>query len=199
MATVEIKTLAWGMLYLFLLIVGSIFTGAIADQARYGPSRVCLLYIKDYKLENDNTYSFDAKSPACGYVVGMGAVGIILAAVLGAAALWFQIKGELRARRVILVYAATSTLYTFLVFVAACIATVGIKTTCEQLEAPQKNIDCATIFAHGFFLDDTSKNYGKNLATVYAGVSASWLLVMSWAAYSAFEFWNWKRSVQRWW
>ncbi|KAJ3048319.1 hypothetical protein HK097_010679, partial [Rhizophlyctis rosea] len=168
MAVVEVSTVAWGAFYLYLLILASILTGGVADQARYGPSNVCLLYVKDYHVSSGDTFSFNATSPACSWVVGFGTITILLTLLLGLTSLFYLLTHQPRSRPVILAFASLATFTTFILFISAAVTSAGIKQTCSELEAPNHGLKCETLFANGFFVDETKKLYGKDLKTVGA-------------------------------
>ncbi|KAI9204391.1 uncharacterized protein BJ171DRAFT_581969 [Polychytrium aggregatum] len=185
------KTFIAFVIHFVQLICAAILTGGIAEQAQYGPSNTCLLFISNYQRVTNTHYLFTAISPSCSFVVAIGAIGIILSLVLGAGSLFFLFRNESRAGRVILVFFVISTIYSILLLVASSVASAGIRTTCGFLE--QSGTSCDAIFAGGFF-EDTDQTYIKNLTTVYAAIGAGWFGLIVWIAYTVIEFRNWKAS-----
>ncbi|TPX68736.1 hypothetical protein SpCBS45565_g02916 [Spizellomyces sp. 'palustris'] len=194
---IDAKTLAWGALYLVLLVVAAIFTGGISDQAQFGPSHVCLLFVGNYH-EEGGVRLFDADSPACGVAVGVGILGILLSIILGGTLLYFLAKDQARAKRVILAFAVVATMYTLVALVASSLVTAGLKKSCEEFEKAQGDAGCGIVFSYGFFTPGVGQET-KNLGTVKAAASAGWILVLGWLGYAGAEWWNWRVASQRWW
>lgn len=82
-------------------------------------------------------------------------------------------------------------------FVMACVYSAGLAQTCAQFVTSGKS--CGAVFGEGFFAGSTEIIYSKNINTINAGLGASWVVFIGFAAYAAFEAWSWKRSSLKWW
>ncbi|KAI8918543.1 hypothetical protein DFJ77DRAFT_455984 [Powellomyces hirtus] len=199
LASLDYRTVAWAALYLILFILAGIFTGGLYFQAQYGSANVCLLFVDDYRGQ-DGSWTFQASSPACGIVIGIGALGLILAFLLGGCALYFLVTGQARAKRVIQAFALVATMFVLVMLVAASVTTAGVNKTCTAIESGAADKSCENTFNKGFYaVDGSNELEAKNLGTVRAAVSAGWLLVLGWGGYAAAEWWNWRVASQRWW
>ncbi|KAJ3044194.1 hypothetical protein HDV00_002871 [Rhizophlyctis rosea] len=175
-----------------------IVTIGISTQAQYGPPKICLLYITNYHLQ-DKEYIFDAKSGACGGIVGIGTLGIILSIAILIISMLYHARQKLRASRIILTLAVIATIFTFVAFIGACMTSVGLKQTCNQFESISTG-KCDDVFATGFFYDGQVGNtYRKNLATVAAAAGANWVMTLTWAIYAGLEWYNYRHESERWW
>ncbi|KAJ3409239.1 hypothetical protein HDU80_002106 [Chytriomyces hyalinus] len=185
----------YGGIHALQLLTAIITLAGIADQARYGPSGICILYIQDYKVDQANPgyYLFNANSSACSGIMGLSAASMLLALIIGAASLYYIVRAEFRAVRLIFGMAVISIVETLIAFLMAIIATIGINTTCNQFV--QAGFSCGTIFSGGFFEQETTATYPKSLGVVNAAVVSSWICCLSWAAYAALEVLNWRNSV----
>ncbi|KAJ1549366.1 hypothetical protein HK405_004556 [Cladochytrium tenue] len=178
----------YGFVHFVQLFTAALTIGGIADQARYGPSAVCLLYIQDYQDDPNNTgyYLFSASSTSCSGVIGLAAVGLLLALGMGGVSLYYIVRSEFRAVRLIFGMAVVATVYTLMSLVMAVVGTVGVSHTCQEFTGA--GYSCATIFTGGFFEADTQTTYTKSLAVIQMSVVASWFCFISWAAYAFLEF-----------
>ncbi|KAJ3000592.1 hypothetical protein HKX48_003212 [Thoreauomyces humboldtii] len=195
------KTALWALLYAYLFTLAGIFTGGIKDQAQYGPDDVCLLFVAEEENAADQKV-FESVSPACGITIGVGSLGLLLSALLCGFAMYFLLTNQPRAKRVIQSFALVGTLFTLVMLVGASLASAGLHKTCEALEtASPDTSSCAAIFTRGFYSVQADKQVpeGKKLSTVDAAVTVGWLSVLSWGAYSAFEWYQWRVASQRWW
>ncbi|KAI9331613.1 hypothetical protein BDR26DRAFT_1010912 [Obelidium mucronatum] len=185
----------YGGIHGLQLLSAIIVLAGIADQARYGPSSICILYIQDYKQDSMNPgyYLFNANSSACSGIMGLSAASMLLALIIGAASLYYIVRAEFRAVRLIFGMAVIAVVETLVAFLMAIIATIGINTTCGQFSSA--GFSCGTIFSGGFFEQETSLTYPKSLGVVNLAVAASWFCFISWAAYAALEVLNWRNSV----
>ncbi|KAJ3135372.1 hypothetical protein HK100_002815 [Physocladia obscura] len=189
------RALRWNPRFTTGRLSAIIVLAGIADQARYGPSSICILYIQDYKQDSQNPgyYLFNANSSACSGIMGLSAASMLLALIIGAASLYYIIRAEFRAVRLIFGMAVIAIVETLISFLMAIVATIGINTTCGQFAGA--GFSCSTIFSGGFFEQETSLTYPKTLATINAAVAFSWICCLSWAAYAALEVLNWRNSV----
>ncbi|KAJ3158633.1 hypothetical protein HDU86_002596 [Geranomyces michiganensis] len=194
------RVLAWIALYTTLFILAGVYTGGLYWQAQYGPNNVCLLFVHAYR-QQDGSYSFSAASPTCGMVSGIGILGLLLSLLLGGFALYFLLTAQARAKRVIQAFALVASMYTLVILVGASLATAGINRTCDAIETGTVEQNCDTTFRGGFYSVDGTSNgtQTKNLGTVRAAITASWLLVLGWGGYAAAEWWSWRVASQRWW
>ncbi|KAJ3112820.1 hypothetical protein HK100_002208, partial [Physocladia obscura] len=185
----------YGGIHALQLLSAIVVLAGIADQARYGPSSICILYIQDYKQDSQNPgyYLFNANSSACSGIMGLSAASMLLALIIGAASLYYIIRAEFRAVRLIFGMAVIAIVETLISFLMAIVATIGINTTCGQFAGA--GFSCSTIFSGGFFEQETSLTYPKTLGTINAAVAFSWICCLSWAAYAALEVLNWRNSV----
>ncbi|KAJ1566786.1 hypothetical protein HK405_008411 [Cladochytrium tenue] len=125
--------------------------------------------------------------------MGLAALGMIFALLVGGTSLYYIIRSEFRAVRLIFGMAIVSAGYTLMAFIMAVVAAVGLSHTCQQFQG--EGFNCATIFSGGFFETDTAQTYTKSVGTVQMAVASAWFCFASWAAYSALEFLNWRNSV----
>ncbi|KAJ3013507.1 UNVERIFIED_CONTAM: hypothetical protein HDU68_000647 [Siphonaria sp. JEL0065] len=185
----------YGGIHGLQLLSAIIVLAGIADQARYGPSSICILYIQDYKQDTQNPgyYLFNANSSACSGIMGLSAASMLLALIIGSASLYYIVRAEFRAVRLIFGMAVIAIVETLIAFLMAVVATIGINTTCGQFQGA--NFSCSTIFSGGFFEQETSLTYPKSLGVVNLAVASSWFCFISWAAYAALEVLNWRNSV----
>ncbi|KAJ3057096.1 hypothetical protein HK097_000560 [Rhizophlyctis rosea] len=193
-----VKTGGYAVLHLIQLITAMVLTIGISTQAQYGPPKICLLYISNYHLQN-REFIFDAKSGACGGIVGIGTLGIILSIAFLFISIAYNLRAKLRASRIILTLAVVASIFTFVALIGASMTSVGLKQTCSQFESVS-NTSCEAVFATGFFYDGkVGETYRRNLATVAAAAGAGWVMVLSWAVYAALEWYNYKHESERWW
>ncbi|KAJ3377796.1 hypothetical protein HDU84_008199, partial [Entophlyctis sp. JEL0112] len=185
----------YGGIHFLQLLSAIVVLAGIADQARYGPSSICILYIQDYKQDSQNPgyYLFNANSSSCSGIMGLSAASMLLALIIGGASLYYIVRAEFRAVRLIFGMAVIAIIETLIAFLMAIVATIGINTTCGQFAGA--GFSCNTIFNGGFFEQETSLTYPKNLATVNAAVGMAWICFLSWAAYAGLEVLNWRNSV----
>ncbi|KAI9342066.1 hypothetical protein DFJ73DRAFT_843066 [Zopfochytrium polystomum] len=185
----------YGGLHFVQLFTSLLTLGGIADQARYGPSKVCILFIEDYRddVNNPGYYLFSANSTSCSGIMGLAAAGMILALVIGGVSLYYIIRSEFRAVRLIFGMAILAAGYTAIAFIMAVVAAAGIDHTCKQFQGA--GFSCGTIFTGGFFETDTQSTFTKNLGVIQMSVVSAWFCFASWAAYTALEFLNWRNSV----
>ncbi|KAI8826882.1 uncharacterized protein EV422DRAFT_562946 [Fimicolochytrium jonesii] len=180
----------WGAFYLTLAILGGVFAGALKWQAQteFSGEHVCLLFWS----AADQAQGVKT-SNMCGVAIGIGTLGLLLSLTLGTLTTLLLTRSTSgRAKRLIRALAALSTLYTLLLLIGASLATAGLRSTCANIEA-------GTEAAPGMRCEDGFGVMGKRLGTVKAGVSAAWVGVGAWMAYSAAEWWNWKVASERWW
>ncbi|KAJ3023430.1 UNVERIFIED_CONTAM: hypothetical protein HDU68_008619 [Siphonaria sp. JEL0065] len=165
----------YGGIHGLQLLSAIIVLAGIADQARYG------------------YYLFNANSSACSGIMGLSAASMLLALIIGSASLYYIVRAEFRAVRLIFGMAVIAIVETLIAFLMAVVATIGINTTCGQFQGA--NFSCSTIFSGGFFEQETSLTYPKSLGVVNLAVASSWFCFISWAAYAALEVLNWRNSV----
>ncbi|KAJ3416179.1 hypothetical protein HDV05_002824 [Chytridiales sp. JEL 0842] len=168
--------------------------GGIADQARYGPSRICILFIEEYMQDPQNLglYLFSANSSACSGIIGLASAGLLFALLIGSVSLYYIIRSEFRAVRLIFGMALTSALYTVIALIMAAVATAGINRTCSEFQS--EGFSCSTIFTGGFFESNTQQTYSKSLGIINMSVVSAWFCFVSWACYTALEWLNWRNS-----
>ncbi|KAJ3113202.1 hypothetical protein HDU96_003636 [Phlyctochytrium bullatum] len=185
----------YGGLHFVQLFTSLLTLGGIADQARYGPSNICILFIEDYQMDKSNPgyYLFSANSSACGGIIGLAAIGLVLALAIGGLSLYYIVRAEFRAVRLIFGMAVVAAVFTLLAIVEASIATAGINKTCSQFTS--QGFQCSTVFSGGFFETDTQKTFGKSLGVINMAVVSAWFNAISWGAYAVLEFLNWRNSV----
>ncbi|KAJ3121450.1 hypothetical protein HK101_006744 [Irineochytrium annulatum] len=185
----------YGGLHFVQLITAILALGGIADQARYGPSNICILFIEDYQndVANPGYFLFSANSAACSGIMGLAIGGMILALAIGGLSLYYIVRAEFRAVKLIFAMALIAGAYTCAAIVMASIATAGITSTCKQFQS--FGFGCSTVFSGGFFETDTQKTYAKNLNTINMAVASAWICATSWLAYAVLEFLNWRNSV----
>lgn len=185
----------YGGIHFVQLFTSLLTLGGIADQARYGPSNICILFITDYRDDKNNPgyFLFAANSTSCSGIMGLAAAGLILSLVIGSISLYYIIRSEFRAVRLIFGMAVLSAAYTLMSFIMAVVAAAGISETCGQFQG--QGFSCSTIFTGGFFETDTQKTFQKNLGVIQLSVVSAWICFASWAAYTALEFLNWRNSV----
>ncbi|KAJ3316366.1 hypothetical protein HDU76_001862 [Blyttiomyces sp. JEL0837] len=174
----------------FIQLFTSILTlGGIADQARYGPSKVCLLFIEDYQTSKDTAgyYLFTANSSACSGIIGLATAGMLLSILIGGISLFYIVRSEFRAVRLIFGMAVLSAIYTVMALIMAIVSSAGLNKTCTEFKNGG-GFACDTIFNTGFFEGATDQTYKKNLGTVQAAVASAWFCFISWVAYTALEF-----------
>lgn len=101
-------------------------------------------------------------------------------------------------RNVLLGMAALSSLMTLFMLIIASVVTAGLKQTCSQFIS-LTGVPCADVFADGFFANDATTRYSKNLGTVSAAIGAAWATLISWAILTVYQWIQWRNEAQRWW
>jgi hypothetical protein len=112
---------------LISLLVGTLST----EYSLFFGNKYCLLYVENYHnpANSTNTWVFDAYSSTCSGNAGMGWISIIaLVAVVGVN-FWMRRKETVPSRHILLALAVTSTLFAFVCFVCAAIASAGLAQT----------------------------------------------------------------------
>ncbi|KAI9204390.1 uncharacterized protein BJ171DRAFT_581968 [Polychytrium aggregatum] len=179
------------LVHLVQFLCAAIFLGGIADQAQFGPNNQCLLFISNFNRTINSHFTFSATSLSCSYIILVGSVGVVLSLIFGVGTLYFLSREASRAARVILAYAATSTIFSLLLLVAASLGSIGIRWTCGYLE--QSGVQCASVFASGF-TENNGSAIPKNLGTINAAIGAGWFGLLVWVLFALLELRNWKNT-----
>ena len=157
-----------------------------------------LLYVENYhKDQTLNAWIFDSFSPSCGAELTAASFGLIFIFVFAGIRVYYVRKNEEPSRKVVLGLAIGSTIWAFIAFVMACVFTAGLNQTCKQFEQSGKS--CGAVFGDGFFANDVSQIYKKNINTINAALGASWFVFIGFSAYAGFEWYNYRFSSMKWW
>ncbi|KAJ3294641.1 hypothetical protein HK104_003383 [Borealophlyctis nickersoniae] len=193
-----VKPAGYGALHIIQFVTACIVTFAIHEQAQYAPPKICILFITNYHLE-DSQYIFEAKSGACGGIIGIGSLGMALAVILFGISMAYHTRQKLRAPRVILMLASIATMFAFVSLVGASLASAGLRQTCSQFESVS-GYSCEDVFEAGFFYDGkVNHTFVQSLATIAAACGAAWVMFLSWVVYAGLEWYNHKHEAERWW
>jgi membrane associated rhomboid family serine protease len=122
------KTFAIVLVSMSILILTSfVFVGGLADQLRFSPEHLCLLYVTDYHVE-DSTWVFDAQSSACGWALTVGSFDIIFAVCLVAVHYMFWKKGDTIPRQIVKLMAIAMAVWALISMITAATVSGGIGT-----------------------------------------------------------------------
>lgn len=127
----------------------------------------------------------------------MGSFGIIFLAAVVGTRFFFIYKNEEPSKNVLMFLAGTASIFSCIFLIMASIVTAGVNQTCEQFRVSGKS--CGAVFGAGFFANDMKTVYYKNINTVNAVVGASWVSLLFWLGYAAFEIRNYRNSSLKWW
>jgi H+/gluconate symporter-like permease len=110
---------------LVMVLTSLVFVFGLADQLRFSPDHLCLLYVKDYR-QIDSTWQFDADSSTCGWALFVGSFDIFFAIALGTTHYLFWKRGDSIPRRVLKIITLSIAVWAFISMITAATISGGI-------------------------------------------------------------------------
>ncbi|KAJ3044906.1 hypothetical protein HDV00_000188 [Rhizophlyctis rosea] len=207
----NLRTAGYAVLHLLQLVTAAVFVWGINNQGQFGPAGVCLLYVRDYRVDSQGELIFSARSSVCPNSLGIGTAGIILALLLGTTSLSLRLRPPTNAqthRSLLLLLTITSAFFAFLALGMAIFATDGLVKTCAQFQnlhptsatGTQTSRTCADVFQTGFYDSlDPGTTYVRSLGVLEWAVGNCWGMGVLWTVFAGLMGWEWRNTSVKWW
>ena len=165
---------------------------------QFGTDSYCLLFVENYHHPDPSRvdYTFDAYSNSCLAALNIGGIGLCLSLLLLAARLYAHQKNIMISKQAIQILATSAAVWALVNLIMASIMSSGLRQTCSEFEKSHQT--CEHVFKAGFSVN-AQTGASKSLGMASSAVGACWVLFLTLAAYSAIEWYNYRRANLQWW